>query len=160
MVPPYVERRVGADTGSLSWWVNNTMMEAERYKKAIPIPDADGWNKQMYAVRVFHELVYDTDPNLTNLLITKSWQLWIIDLTRAFRTSENLREPKNLVKCDRRLLNRMREIDAGTLKQSLGSWLTKTELRGLEARRAKIVRFFEKEIHSKGEAAVLYDFQR
>ena len=160
MVPPYVERKIGSDTGSVSWWVNDTIMEVQRYKKNIPIPDSDGWNEQMYAVRVFHELVYDTDPNLTNLLITKDWQLWIIDMTRAFRTYTTIREPKNLVRCDRRLLARMRELDADTLKSTLGDVLTKSELHGLDARRARIVKFFDGEIRAKGESAVLYDFSR
>jgi hypothetical protein len=160
MVPPYVERKITGDSGSVSWWVNDSIMEAERHKKNIPIPDNDRWNEQMYAVRVFHELVYDTDPNLTNLLITKDWQLWIIDLTRAFRLSPNFRDPKNLVKCDRRLLARLREIDEDMLKQKLDRWLTKSEIHALNARRAKIVSFFEKESKSKGEEAVLYDFPR
>ncbi len=160
MVPPYVERKVGADTGSVSWWVNDAMMEVQRYKKNIPIPDPDRWNEQMYAVRVFHELTFDTDPNLTNLLITKDWQLWIIDQTRAFRLNTNIREPKNLVKCDRRLLARMRDLDADKLKEALGEWLTKSELHGLEARRARIVKFFDDAIKAKGETAVLYDFPR
>src|SRR5207253_4946335 len=107
MVPPYIERSIGGSRGSLSWWIDNAMMESERYKKNIPIPDTDGWNQQMYAVRVFHELIYDMDPNLTNLLITKDWQLWIIDSTRAFRLNESIKQPKNLVQCDRRLLARM-----------------------------------------------------
>lgn len=160
MVPPYIERKIGADTGSVSWWVNGTTMESQRYKQNLKIPDPERWNEQMYAVRVFHELVYDTDPNLTNLLITTDWQLWIIDLTRAFRTNTNLRDTKNLVKCDRRLLARMRELDADTLKQNLGELLTKSELHGLEARRSKIVKFFDNEVKVKGESAVLYDFPR
>ncbi|MDQ6759057.1 MAG: hypothetical protein M3Z32_04200 [Acidobacteriota bacterium] len=160
MVPPYIERRIGSETGSVSWWVNGATMESQRYKQNVKIPDPDRWNEQMYAVRVFHELVYDTDPNLTNLLITPDWQLWIIDLTRAFRTNTNLRDSKNLVKCDRRLLASMRALDADTMKQNLGEFLNKSELHGLDARRAKIVKFFDTEIKAKGESAVLYDFPR
>ena len=85
MVPPYVERSVGGYAASLSWWVNDTMMEYDRRGQKIEVPDKESWNKQMYAVRVLQQLVYDTDPNLTNLLITKDWQLWVIDFTRAFR---------------------------------------------------------------------------
>lgn len=160
MVPPYVERSMGGSRGSLSWWIDNAMMESERYKKNIAIPDLESWNRQMYAVRVFHELVYDTDPNLGNLLITKDWQLWLIDFTRAFRLQENLHQPKNLVRCDRRLLAKLRQVNQQTLKEKLGRWLTKGEIHALDARRAKIVRFFDNEIKSKGEAAVLYDFSR
>ena len=160
MVPPYVERSLLGNRGSVSWWIDNAMMESDRHKKSVAIPDIDDWNRQMYLVRVFHELVYDTDPNLTNLLITKDWQLWIIDLTRAFRLSDKLREEKNLVQCDRRLLARLREIDRDMLKEKLGAWLTNSEIKALDARRAKIVRFFDNQVKSKGESAVLFDTPR
>lgn len=160
MMPPYVERSIAGSKGSLAWWIDSAMMEADRYKKHIPIPDPESWNRQMYAVRVFHELIYDTDPNLTNLLITKDWQLWIIDATRAFRMYATLREPKNLVQIDRRLLERLRQIDLKLLKKKLSRWLTNSEIQALDARRAKIVRFFDNELKTKGEAAVLYDFLR
>jgi hypothetical protein len=69
-------------------------------------------------------LIYDTDPNLTNLLISKDWQLWIIDSTRAFRLFKDLRDPKNLVQCDRTLLAKLRTLDANVLRKKLSPWLT------------------------------------
>jgi len=38
MVPPYVERRVGGKDASVSWWVNDAMMERERFQKKIQPP--------------------------------------------------------------------------------------------------------------------------
>jgi hypothetical protein len=162
MVPPYVERSVGGQMGSVSWWVDDTMMEYDRYERKIPVPgrEMDSWNKQMYAVRVWHELIYDTDPNLTNLLITKDWQLWIIDFTRAFRLQKDVRQHKNLVQCDRRLLAKLRTLDNSMLREKLSRWLTKSEIDGIVARAGKIVSFFDKEVVAKGEGAVLYDFPR
>jgi hypothetical protein len=160
MLPPYVERSSGGQQASFSWWVNDAMMESERVKKKIEPPDQDGWNKQMYAVRVFHELIYDTDPNLTNLLITKDWQLWIIDCSRAFRMMKELRNSKNLTQCDRKLLARIRGLDKNALKPKLSRWLTDREIDGLVARAAKIAAFFDREVAAKGEAAVLYDLPR
>jgi len=160
MVPPYVERPVGGRAASLSWWVDNTMMESDRYHRKLSAPDVESWNHQMYAVRVWHELIYDTDPNLTNLLITKDWQLWIIDFTRAFRLYKELRDPKDLVQCDRKLLAKIRTLDENMLREKLSRWLTKSEIDGLVARAAKIVKFFDKEVAAKGEGAVLYDFPR
>ncbi len=160
MVPPYVERPVGGHDASLSWWVDDTMMELDRMHRKLDAPDVEAWNKQMYAVRVWHELIYDTDPNLTNLLITKDWQLWIIDFTRAFRMYKDLRGPKNLVQCDRRLLAKLRSIDKDMLTEKLSHWLTKSEIDGLVARAARIVNFFDKEAAAKGEGGVLYDFPR
>jgi len=39
----------------------------------------------MWVVRLFDQLIYNTDRNLGNLLIDKSWRLWMIDHTRAFK---------------------------------------------------------------------------
>jgi hypothetical protein len=160
MVPPYVERPVAGHAASLSWWVDDAMMELDRKHRKLDAPDTEAWNKQMYAVRVWHELIYDTDPNLTNLLVTKDWQLWIIDFTRAFRLFKDLRDPKNLVQCDRKLLAKLRTLDASILREKLSPWLTKSEINGLVARAGKIVSFFDKEAAAKGEGAVLYDFPR
>ena len=41
------------------------MDEAERFKHKIPAPDLEAWNDQMYRIRVFDKLIYDTDPNGT-----------------------------------------------------------------------------------------------
>ena len=160
MVPPYVERRVAGKDASLSWWVNDAMMEKDRFKKKIEPPNAARWNEQMYAARVFHELIADTDFNMTNLLITKDWNIWLIDFSRAFRMTKTLQNPQRLTRIDRTLLAGMRGLTAETLQQRLGRWLGKLELDGLLARRDLIVRFFDKEVAAKGEAAVLYDLPR
>src|SRR5213593_201088 len=97
MVPPYVERKVGGSSASLSWWVNDAMMEVDRMRQKLQPPDLDSWNKQMYVARVFNQLIANMDANLTNFLITKDWQLWMIDFTRAFRTVKALPNPKDLV---------------------------------------------------------------
>jgi hypothetical protein len=160
MVPPYVERRVGGQDASLSWWVNSSMMEMDRRNRHLEAPDLDNWNNQIYAVRVWHQLIYDTDPSLTNLLITKDWQIWVIDYTRAFRLNKNLRDPKDLVRCDRRLLAKLRTLNEGVLKEKLSRWLTDSEIEALAARAAKIVAFFDTETAARGEGAVLYDIPR
>jgi hypothetical protein len=160
MIPPYVERKIKNQDASFSWWVNDSMMEIDRMKNKVEIPDPQAWNKQMYAVRVFHELIYDTDPNLTNILITKDWQIWMIDCTRAFRLQKNVRDQKNLVQCDRKLLAKLRGLKKDELKEKLSRWLTKEEIDGVAARAGKIVEFFDKQVASKGEGAVLYDFPR
>src|SRR4029077_14672029 len=149
------ERRVGGHSASLCWWVDDAMMEVDRKKQKLAVPDVEAWNKQMYGVRIWHELIYDTDPNLTNLLITKDWQLWIIDFTRAFRLYKDPREPKDLVQCDRRLLAKLRTLDKNVLGERLSRWLTKAEIDALAARATKIVSFFDKETATKGEDAVL-----
>jgi hypothetical protein len=159
MLPVTVERRWEGKKGALSWWLPVQMDEATRLSKKITPPDVDAWNKQMFKKRIFAELVYDTDPNLTNVLISKDWHLWMIDFTRAFRFYKNLRQAKNLSesKCERLLLERLRKLDRAELAQKTKGYLNKSEIDGVMARRDKIVAIFEDLIAKKGEAEVLYD---
>jgi hypothetical protein len=156
MMPVYVPRKYLGKTGSLSWWLPVMMDEATRVNKKISPPDVDAWNRQMYKKRVFAELVYDTDPNLTNVLISKDWHLWMIDFTRAFRIYHELRDPKNLVRCDRQLLENLRRLDEKQVTEKTRGYLTKLEVQGVMARRDKIVKYFEQLIAKLGEDAVLY----
>jgi hypothetical protein len=156
MLPVYVERKWGGNVGSLSWWLPVKMDEEERMAKKIAAPDTDKWNKQMYRIRVFDELVYDTDPNLTNVLIGEDWTVWRIDFSRAFRTNKDLRGPKNLVKCDRQLFEKLKALDANELAGNTKRYLSKDEVKAVMARRDKIVAQFQKMISEKGESEVLY----
>ncbi len=156
MMPVYVERKWHGDRGSLSWWLPVMMDEVERRKQNAQPPDVDAWNNQMHRKRVFAELVYDSDPNLTNLLIGKDWHIWMIDFTRAFRTSKNLREPKNLEKCDRQLLVMLKKLDGEEVRQKTKGHLEKSQVDAVMARRDKIVEHFDKLAKEKGEGAVYY----
>jgi len=156
MLPVYVERKYGGQMGSLSWWLPVKMDEVERVQHKIPVPDTDAWNNQMYRIRVFDELVYDSDPNLTNVLIGEDWKIWRIDFTRAFRTSKDLKSPSDLVRCDRQLLEKLRMLDGQAFAKRTKGYLTKDEVTGVLARRDKIVTYFQQLVTQKGEASVLY----
>ncbi len=156
LLPVTVERKWQGEVGSLTWWLPVVMDEAERLKKRIGIPDIDAWNKQVFKIRVLNELFYDTDPNATNLLIGKEWQVWRIDYSRGFRTNQQLRNSNELVKCDRRLLERLKAMDAAELQRRTRRYLTKPEIEAVVARRDLIVAHFKKMIAEKGEAAALY----
>jgi hypothetical protein len=153
MIPVVVERSYRGQKGSYCWWVDDTLMvELERFEKKVSPPNPDLWNKQMYVVRVFDQLIYNTDRNLGNLVIDKEWRIWMIDHSRAFRMRTDLKEPKNLVQCDRDLLAKMKDLNQEVLTKEIGEYLNQNEIRGLLARRDKIVQLFEK----KGPSA-LYD---
>jgi len=158
IVPVYVERKWEGKTGSLSWWLPVQMDEADRLKQKIPVTDSAGdtWNKQMYKIRVLDALVYDSDPNLTNVLVSQDWKPWRIDFTRAFRLSKDLRDPKDLVRCDRALLEKLKALDAGRVAEKTKTSLKKSEVQALMARRDKIVDTFQRLIAQKGENEVLY----
>jgi len=156
MLPVYVERKWQGNRGSLSWWLPIQMDEEERMKQKIAVPDSDAWNKQMYRVRVFDQLVYDTDPNLTNVLIGTDWKVYRVDFTRAFRTFKNLQRPNDLVRCDRQLLAKLKALDRSQLMAQTKGYLTKSEVDAVMARRDKIVERFEKLVAKEGENQVLY----
>ena len=156
MMPVYVERKVQGHAGSLSWWLPIKMDDAERMKQKLEPPDKDAWNNQMYKIRVFDELVYDTDANLTNVLIGEDWKLWRIDFSRAFRDFKELKDPKDLLRCDRQLFEKMKALNADQLAEKSKPYLTKDEVKGVMARRDKIVAYFQKLIAEKGESEVLY----
>jgi hypothetical protein len=157
MVPVYVERKWKGQTGSLSWWVSSVKMdEAERYRQKIKAPDTDAWNNQMYKIRIFDQLVSDSDPNLTNVLITDDWKLWRIDFTRAFRLNKDPAQPKDLVRCPRELFEKLKSLDATAVEGKTSHYLSKDERKAVMQRRDKIVAQFQKMIAEKGENEVLY----
>jgi len=157
MIPPSVERKIGGKDSAVTWWVDDSMMEIDRQKKKLESPDRDAWNREMHVVRVFDQLIYNTDRNLQNLVITTDWRIWMIDHTRAFRMSHDLENSKNLSLCERRLLSKMKELDRSTLQSKLHTWVGNPEIDGLLARRDAIVNFFDKEAAAKGEAMVYYE---
>jgi hypothetical protein len=156
MIPVTVERRWSGQRGALSWWIPWKWDEVMRHQQNLHPPDADAWNKQMYKVRVFDQLVYDSDPNLTNVLITADWKIWRIDFTRAFRLLHDLKDPNDLVMCDRQLLEKLRQLDEDTVLEKTKPHLSKSEVKALMARRDKIVGTFQKLVAQKGEGAILY----
>jgi hypothetical protein len=156
MLPVYVERKYKGEPGSLSWWLRVKMDGEERMKQKAMAPDPDAWNNQMYRIRVFDQLVYDTDVNLTNVLIGEDWKVWRVDFTRSFRLNKDLRNPDDLVRCDRQLLEKLRTLDGGQLAERTKHYLNKDEVKALMARRDKIVARFQQLVSEKGEAAVLY----
>lgn len=156
MVPVTVERKHKGSASSFTWWIDDVLMlELDRIKKKLQPPDVASWNSQMEIVRVFDQLISNTDRNLGNLVIDKQWQIWMIDHSRAFRMHHEVREPKNLTRCDRALLAKMKELTEPQLKAAMGEYLNKMEIEGLLARRDRIVNHFE----DKG-AGFLYDSPR
>jgi hypothetical protein len=156
VVPVYVERKWKGDSGSLSWWLPVKMDEKQRVADKIAVPDPDAWNNQMYRIRVLDQLVYDSDANLTNVLITDDWKIWRIDFTRAFRLHKELKSTSDLAHCDRQLFVKLKALNQDELLEKTKHYLNKDEVKALMSRRDKIVEQFQKLIAEKGENEVLY----
>lgn len=159
MVPVTVERSYQGRRGALSWWVPAGMDEADRQKQNISPSDRENWNQQMNRIWVFSQLIYDTDRNQTNVLITKDWKLFMIDFTRAFRPVPELEDPKKLQMGDRKLLARLRALNERKVRQRTRPYLSDDQVKAIMARRDRILEHFERLVRERGEETVLYGEQ-
>ena len=160
-VPMSVERSFRGTHGAYTWWVDDVLMDDAGRLKGVP----SHWRTtrtagQIHIMRVFDELIANSDRNVGNVLWTIDGKMWMIDHTRAFRLQPTLKAPQLLQRCDRDLLNAMRELSAEQLKAAMGSSLNKYEIDALLARRDVIVKLFEGKIAERGEPAVLYTLER
>jgi hypothetical protein len=162
MVPVTVARRHDLKMAAYTWWVDDVAMtEGDRHQKKVEPPDVEAWNRRMFVVRVFDQLIYNVDRNLGNLLIDKDWTMWMIDHTRAFKIFDQLKSEKNLgTTCARDLLPALRRLDKATLAPPMKGLLTEGQIDALLRRRDRIVRYYESRIATAGEDAVLYDLPR
>jgi hypothetical protein len=159
VVPPAVERRIGREVGSLSLWVERSITEWERLKvREIHPPDLAAWNNQMYTIRLFQQLIFDTDyRNINNLLVTPDWKIFKIDSSRAFRHHKRLRREEALKRFSRPVLDSLRALSKVQLKTHLCRCLSKEQIESLWVRRGLILELAEHRIAELGEEVVLFD---
>jgi hypothetical protein len=108
----------------------------------------------MDALRVFDQLIFNIDRNLQNLLLTADGKLWLIDHTRAFRRNDDLRNRRDIARCDGRLFAALQRLDEDSLKSSIGDFLGMEEIATLLHRRDKIVEILRRRAAKEGDAKV------
>lgn len=156
MIPVTVPYNWKGKYGALSWWVAAKWDgETRRDQNAQPA-DRIAWTRQVNKMRAFSQLVADTDRNLTNMLITEDWKLVMIDFTRAFRLRHELEDTTQLAQCSRKLLEKLRRLDAAQVREATRPYLRNAQVGAIMARRDKIVAHFEQLIARRGEDEVLY----
>jgi len=156
MVPATVERVIDGKHGSMQFFVDSVMTEGDRVKKKVNPPNPVYWNQQVARIRLWDNLIYNTDRNLGNLLVTSDWKIRVIDHSRTFRPFEQLQDPKQLTIFSRTMLAKIEALNEPTLKEHLGKYLTPTQIEGLMKRRAAILALSKKLIEEKGAGAVLF----
>jgi hypothetical protein len=153
MVPVSIARTHKSTPSAFTWWIDDVMMdEGDRLKKKFDAPDRAERTRQWQLMRLFDELIANTDRNMGNILYTKDWRLWAIDHTRAFRKWTSLKNPQHVLRCDRQVFERLKALDRDTLKKELGKYLDDGHIKSLLSRRDEIV----KKLESLGPAA-FYD---
>lgn len=155
-IPPSVERRYRTKDAAFTWWVDNVLMDEKgRVKQKQKPPDTVYWSSQVQVMRVFDELIANTDRNQGNMLIDADWKLWLIDHSRAFRTSGELKKPAGVKRCERALLEKMKTLTRASMDEQLQKYLTPYEIEAILKRRDRLVAH----IQGLGPAA-LYDLRR
>jgi hypothetical protein len=161
LVPAAIERTWRGETGSLVWWVDDVAMdEGDRVKNAVDPPNRWMWVRQMMLMRLFTELTADTDRNRTNILITSDWRVVLIDFSRAFRLTDELKTPATLSAIERDVFDALKAFTRDELKRRTDRWLTGGEIDAVVKRRDALVAHFEALVAGKGERAVFYPEQQ
>jgi hypothetical protein len=158
LVPVSVERVWKGRRGAVTWWVDKKWDEDERQKLGVEPTDVQAWEQQLYLARAFNALVADTDRNLGNQLVTADFHLWLIDFTRAFRHTMELKSPGLLRRVDRRFYDRLKALREEDVEARLSRWLDGSARKALLARRDAMVEHFAVLADSRGDRSeVFYD---
>jgi hypothetical protein len=144
MIPPSVSRRFRHHDAAFTWWIDDIVMDEQaRRKRGIRPPDPASWAAQIHILRVFDELIANTDRNQGNMLIDRQWKIWLIDHTRAFRISRQLQTPQSIRRCERTLLAKMKALTLEAMEAELEPHLTGSEMQAVLARRDRLVEWIE-----------------
>jgi hypothetical protein len=157
-VPPAILRKLHNKKGSVQIWVENATTERKRVQDKIEPPDKRRWEKQLQMMNVFDALVYNTDRNRGNMLITPDGKLWLIDHTRAFRRNSDLQASVALHQCERGMYEKLKALDEAVVRERLKDYLSGLEINALMKRRKLILERLAKLIAERGEEKVLYTY--
>ena len=156
MVPATVERAISGQRGSLQWWVQSIMAEADRQKKGIEAPDTEEFSRRLLKMHLFDQLIANVDRHMHNILITQDFDLRLIDHSRAFRQTMELKDPSRLTRFSKSLLDGIERLEYQELRKRTGRWLVDGQVRALLARRDAILALAKQAVAARGEAAVIY----
>ena len=125
MVPVVVERRVNNDLGAAVMWIEGV----RSWETVLPLPKPATWDFQLARMKMFDDLISNSDRNKGNLLVDADWHIFLIDHSRAFVTDMKL--PQELQNIDRKLWERMLALDEPGLKTTMGTWLDGRQIQAL-----------------------------
>jgi hypothetical protein len=156
-VPPCVERKLFSRKGSVCLWVEEAITEAERKECGLEPPDSQLWNQQMYAVRLFQQLIADEDfSNIRNILVDANFKIYKVDSSLAFYTDSKLITKLQPPVYSREFLTALELLERDQLDELLKPSLLKAEIKSLWERRNRILERARKLIAEHGEDKILY----
>jgi hypothetical protein len=124
MVPPSVERTFNGVSGAAQQWVE----DATTLKPSTAPPEAEraAWALQVTRMRMFDDLIGNTDRNQGNILCDGDWKLILLDHSRAFGLDTRL--PQKLDRVDPDLWSRIEGLTRGRLEEALSPWLDRDQI--------------------------------
>ncbi len=156
LVPATVEREYRGRSGSLQWWVEAEMTEARRVRDNIQPPDARMWLRQQLTMELFDNLIDNTDRHLNNILVTKTFELRLIDHSRAFTTSSTLKPKHTLRRFSRSMLTGIGTLEREALRARIGRYVSNSRIDALLRRRDAILALAAKLVAERGEEGTLF----
>jgi hypothetical protein len=145
MVPVNVERRVNNDLGAAIMWVENV----RSWESVQPLPKPATWGFQLSRMKMFDDLIGNSDRNKGNLIVDPDWHIYLIDHSRAFVTDSKL--PQELQNIDRKIWDKMLALDEASLKTSMGEWLDDRQIQALLRRRDLMKKKIDALVAKRGE---------
>ncbi|HTV01065.1 MAG TPA: hypothetical protein VMF13_11020 [Luteitalea sp.] len=148
VVPPVVERQIGASKGAAVYWIENV----RPWNPATP-PKGPGarWSRQTSRMQMFDQLIANIDRNQGNLLHDDAGHVYLIDHSRAFGTNPTLGTVKPPSQFDRALWLRMAALTKTDLETALKPWLTSTQIDALLSRRNEMRRHIDRLVGERGD---------
>jgi len=159
-IPPSVRRRSDRRNGSAQLWIEHAKTETTRQEAGIRPPDQTLWN-QLYAdMRVFDNLINNTDRNLGNTLVDSQGNLWLIDHTRSFGQDKTLPHPEAITRCSNRLYEAIVGLDEDRVSKRMktAKLLAPGEIDALLRRRTELLEKIDERIRLLGPEAVFFDY--
>jgi hypothetical protein len=133
MVPPTVERHEDGIEGAAQLWVEDIV------DSVTGLPDESSraaWDRQVARMTMFDNLIGNRDRRRTNMLHDTSWNLILIDHSRAFGTGTEL--VQKMERIDGDCWSRMDGLTRRQLDAALHAWLGAEEIGAILDRRDRM----------------------
>ena len=157
IVPPCVGRKVGSRMGSLCFWVEGSMTEAERRERGLQSSDPVRYKGQLREIELFQQLIADLDySDLRNLVVDEDLRIHKVDSSMAFDADPDLLTGLYSSRLSRRLIRALEALDKKEMTEKLKPWLHKDQRGGLWERRNRILKRAKQLIADYGEERTLY----
>jgi hypothetical protein len=157
IVPPCVERKIDSKTGSLCFWVEGSMSEAERRHRGLRSSDPEKYKGQLREIELFQQLIADLDySDLRNLIVDEKLHIHKVDSSMAFDSDRELLTGLFSSQLSRRLIEALEALDRATLNEALEPWLAKDQRNALWERRNRILKHADQLVDEYGEDEILY----